>query len=164
MIDFEIMDIIEQDVFTIFVNIMIEKNWRSIFMEGFPGLTRAIKKLEEKMQAEIRPLYEHFFNEGVCVALKLGRLPDVLHQLLHDPDDVWSGYRVCQGGARPLPVRGRGNNSQVSAGDAEVPRGQADKAEVRSKGCVYLAIIRVLQGGTDSAVHEHVANPQEQAR
>lgn len=63
--DFEIMDIIEQDVFTIFANIMIEKNWRSIFMEGFPGLTRAIKKLEEKMQAEIRPLYEHFFNEGV---------------------------------------------------------------------------------------------------
>lgn len=158
------MDIIEQDVFTIFANIMIEKNWRSIFMEGFPGLTRAIKKLEEKMQAEIRPLYEHFFNEGVRVALKLGRLPDVLHQLLHDPDDVWSGYRVCQGGARPIPVRGGGDNPQVFAGDAEVPGGQADKDEVRGNWCAYLAIIRALQGGADSAVHEHAAKPQEQAR
>ena len=64
LIEFEVFDFErDENVFYIFVNIMIEKNWRSVFMDGFPGLTRMLKVFEFKFKQEIPGLYNHFFME-----------------------------------------------------------------------------------------------------
>lgn len=39
---------------------MVELNWRSVFIPGFPGITRMIKVLDLKFKNELPKLYAHF--------------------------------------------------------------------------------------------------------
>lgn len=39
---------------------MVELNWRSVFIPGFPGLIKMMKVLDLKFKSELPKLYEHF--------------------------------------------------------------------------------------------------------
>ncbi|CAD8119296.1 unnamed protein product [Paramecium sonneborni] len=52
-------------VFYIFIYIMIEQNWRSIFLPGFPGLIRMMNALESQFKTDLPQLYQHFQDLGI---------------------------------------------------------------------------------------------------
>ncbi|CAD8123015.1 unnamed protein product [Paramecium sonneborni] len=59
--DVEIIDPLrDENVFYLFIYIMVELNWRSVFIPGFPGITRMIKVLDLKFKNELPKLYAHF--------------------------------------------------------------------------------------------------------
>ncbi|CAD8110295.1 unnamed protein product [Paramecium primaurelia] len=55
----------DENVFYLFIYIMVELNWRSVFIPGFPGLIRMMKVLDLKFQNELPQLYAHFQESNV---------------------------------------------------------------------------------------------------
>ncbi|CAK81253.1 unnamed protein product (macronuclear) [Paramecium tetraurelia] len=55
----------DQNVFYLFIYIMVELNWRSVFIPGFPGLIKMMKVLDLKFKSELPKLYEHFQESNV---------------------------------------------------------------------------------------------------
>ncbi|CAD8092510.1 unnamed protein product [Paramecium sonneborni] len=64
--DFEIIDKDrDETVFFIFLYIMKDRNWRTVFLEGFKGLRLKIDVLEQMIKKKIPELHKHFYDEGI---------------------------------------------------------------------------------------------------
>lgn len=63
LVDTEILDNRDETVYYIFHHIMIRSGWRTLFLDGMPGLFTMITILKERMLVELPELYRHLSEQ-----------------------------------------------------------------------------------------------------
>ncbi|EGR27308.1 Rab6 GTPase activating GAPCenA, putative [Ichthyophthirius multifiliis] len=57
----------EENVFWIFVHIMLQKNWRLLFLDGTPGIFQILDKFDIKLQQELPQIRQKIIDCGLSV-------------------------------------------------------------------------------------------------
>ena len=53
----------DEEVFWVFVHIMLEKGWRRVYMDGTPKLMELLQELEKRMEKELPVLYKLLIDQ-----------------------------------------------------------------------------------------------------